>query len=68
MFEFRRYKSLLVMVSLLLLVSACGTSAQQDAAISTSVAQTIQASNSLTKIASQPTITPLVTLAPAETP
>jgi hypothetical protein len=68
MFEFRRYKALLAMVSLLLLVSACGTSAQKDSAISTSVAQTIRAGNSLTKIASQPTITPLVTLPPAETP
>jgi hypothetical protein len=56
------------MVSWLLLISACGSSAQQDSAISTAVAQTVQASSSLTKIASQPTITPLITLPPAETP
>ncbi len=68
MFAFRRYKALVVMVSLLLLVSACGPSAQQDSKISTAVAQTVQAGNSLTKIASQPTLTPLVTLSALETP
>ncbi len=65
MFEFRRHKALGMMVGLILLVSACGTSAQKDAIISTAVAQTVQAGSSLTKISSQPTISPLVTLSPA---
>jgi hypothetical protein len=67
MSEFRRFRVLTVLVSSILLVSACGPSAQGDSAISTAVAQTVQAGNSLTKIASLPTLTPQVNL-PAQTP
>ena len=67
MSEFRRYKVLAVFISVTLLLSACGSSAQQTSAISTAVAQTVQAEQSLTQIASQPTITPQATV-PAETP
>jgi Ig-like domain from next to BRCA1 gene len=67
MSEFRRFRVLTVLVSSILLVSACGPSAQGDSAISTAVAQTVQAGNSLTKIASLPTLTPQVDL-PAQTP
>ena len=59
------------MVSLILIVSACGSPAQQDSVISTAVAQTVQAGESLTEIASKPTITPratLSTMTPAVTP
>jgi hypothetical protein len=57
MFEFHKYRVLAVGISLVLLVSACGPSAQSDSAISTAVAQTVQAGQSLTKIAA-PTNTP----------
>lgn len=66
MSEFRKYRVLAVLVSFMLLVSACGSSAQQDSVISTAVAQTVQAGESLTEIASLPTATPRATL-PAET-
>ena len=67
MSAFRRYKVLVVLVSLMVLLSACGSSAQETSAISTAVAQTVQAGNSLTQLASQPTITPQATL-PTGTP
>lgn len=59
MFSFGKYKVLVVLVSFILLVSACGSSAQQDSTISTAVAQTVQAGDSLTRIANQPTFTPM---------
>ena len=70
MSAFRRFKVLALLVSFGLLVSACGSSAQDTSAISTAVAQTVQAGTSLTQLASQPTITPQVTLPPqiAQTP
>ena len=55
MSEFQKYRVLAVMVSFMLLVSACGSSAQPDSVISTAVAQTVQAGESLTEIASLPT-------------
>jgi len=67
MFEFRKYRLLAVAFSFILLVSACGSPAEQESVISTAVAQTVQAGESLTEIASQPTITPQVTQR-AETP
>ena len=45
MFEFRKFRGGVVLISLILLVSACGPSGQQDSAISTAVAQTVQAQN-----------------------
>src|SRR6266545_482172 len=65
MSEFRRFRVLTALVSIMLLISACGSSAQKDSEISTAVAQTVQAGDSLTKIASQPTITPQSTLSAA---
>jgi hypothetical protein len=58
MFELRKHWVLAVLVGLMLLVSACGTSAGNEASISTAVAQTIQAGDSLTSVASLPTSTP----------
>ena len=66
MSEFRRFRVLTALVSIMLLISACGSSAQKDSEISTAVAQTVQAGDSLTKIASQLTIAPQSTL-PAAT-
>jgi hypothetical protein len=45
MSEFRIYRVLTVGVSLMLLISACGSSAEQDTTIATAVAQTVQAQN-----------------------
>lgn len=53
----RIYKTLVLFISALLLVSACGPS--QQSAIATSVAQTVQAGGSLTELASAPTATPI---------
>lgn len=67
MSEFRKNGVFAGLVSLALFISACSSSVQQDSAISTAVAQTVQAGSSLTEIASLPTTTPKVT-PPAETP
>lgn len=68
MSQFQRYRVLAVMVSFALLASACGSSVQEDSAISTAVAQTVEAGNSLTQLASQPTMTPPQITSTVETP
>lgn len=68
MSDLRVYRILAVAASLALLASACGASPeQQQSIIATSVAQTVQAGESLTQIAAPPTITPEPTL-PATLP
>ncbi len=62
MFVFRNYRILVVGISLMLFVSACGSSARQETTIATAVAQTVQAENSLTEIASHATLTPQATV------
>jgi hypothetical protein len=57
MFETGKYRVLAVLVGIMLLVSACGTSTGEESSISTAVAQTIQAGESLTAVASLPTAT-----------
>jgi hypothetical protein len=57
MFETGKHRVLAVLVGIMLLVSACGTSAGEESSISTAVAQTIQAGESLTAVASLPTAT-----------
>jgi hypothetical protein len=64
MFELEKYRALAVLAGMLLLVSACGAPAGQEASISTAVAQTVQAGESLTQVASLPTFTPQVTVPP----
>jgi len=59
MSELGKYRVWAPLVVFVLLVSACGTSAGQEASISTAVAQTVQAGQSLTALASQPTQTQL---------
>ncbi len=63
MSEFYKYRVLVVFIGCALFISACRPSAQQDSVISTAVAQTVQAGESRTEIASLPTTTPQVTLA-----
>ena len=68
MFEFGKYRVLTAMVGFVLLLSACGSSVEREASISTAVAQTVQAERSLTEVANRPTPTPQVTKTrPAET-
>lgn len=67
MSDFGKYRILAFLASFALIASACGTPAARDAEISTAVAQTVQAGESLTEIASLPTATSQVTLQ-AETP
>jgi hypothetical protein len=67
MFHLGKHRLLAVLAGLMLLASACGAPAGQESSISTAVAQTVQAGESLTKIANLPTFTPQVT-SPAETP
>jgi len=73
MSDVRQYKTLAVLISLCLFASACGSSPQQQSTISTAVALTVQAGESLTEIVTLPTVTPpepalVSTLAPAMTP
>jgi hypothetical protein len=67
MSEFRKFRVLAILVSVVLFASACGPSAPQDSVISTAVAETVQAGKSLTEIANRPTLTPPATLS-ANTP
>ena len=58
----RSIKRWSLLVSFVLVTSACGSPAQSESAISTAVAQTVQAGQSLTEIAILPTITPAATI------
>ncbi|HZJ22974.1 MAG TPA: hypothetical protein VFD54_06675, partial [Anaerolineales bacterium] len=68
MFELTKYKALVVLVSFVLVISACGSPAPSESAISTAVAQTVQADKSLTEIAARPTMTPQTTIESTLTP
>jgi Ig-like domain-containing protein len=58
MFDIQKYKILITLTILVFISSACGASPQSHEDISTAVEQTVQAQNSLTKIANVPTLTP----------
>ena len=58
MFEFHKNKIIFTLSILALIMSACGAPSQSQANISTAVAQTMQAQDSLTKVANMPTLTP----------
>jgi hypothetical protein len=68
MSEQRKYKTFLLFINLVFVISACGTSSQAQSEIATSVAQTVEAQNSLTEVAALPTITPVPTLETAPAP
>jgi hypothetical protein len=59
MLDLRKSNILLVALAGILIMSACGGAAQNESEIATAVAQTVQAQNALTKVASQPTSTPI---------
>jgi hypothetical protein len=54
----QKYKIITVLSIFAFFMNACGSAAQTQENISTSVAQTVQAQNSLTKVAAVPTLTP----------
>lgn len=58
MLDLRKHRILIIATCLTLILSACASPAAQDSAISTAVAQTVQAGESLTQIASLPSSTP----------
>ena len=59
MFGFQKSKTFIVMMVIVFLMTACGGSSQNQAEIATAVAQTVQAQNSLTQVASLSTSTPI---------
>jgi hypothetical protein len=73
MSDLRMSKLFAVMMTILLLVTACGPSQPPESTISTAVAQTVQAGQAITATTNPPTLTPQVpapgtTLTPATTP
>lgn len=63
-----RVRGLILLSLLAIIMGACGSSAQDQETISTAVARTVAAQNSLTEIASHPTLTPIPSEGPAATP
>jgi hypothetical protein len=59
MFEIHKKKTLILLTILTIIISACSSATQDQTDISTAVAQTVAAQNSLTEIASRPTLTPV---------
>ena len=58
MSEFHKHKILVVIVAISVFASACGPQQPPDSVVSTAVAQTVQAGESLTNVANMPTSTP----------
>ncbi len=59
MFGQRKYKIFILLINLIFVISACGASSQARSEIATSVAQTVQAQNTLTNVPALPTGTPV---------
>ena len=57
MFAFHKKKNLILVTILTIIISACSSATRGQTDISTAVAQTVAAQNSLTEIASRPTVT-----------
>jgi hypothetical protein len=62
MFGPRKYKLINVLIGITWLAAACGSPSQDQSAISTAVAQTVQARDSLTEVVSIPTTTPEINI------
>ena len=68
MSEQTKYKTSTLLIIFMFMINACGTSSQTQSQIATSVAQTVQAQNSLTDVALLPTNTPVPPLEITPTP
>ena len=68
MYDFNKKKLLITITLSMFILSACGSAAQTQNEIATAVEQTVQAQNSLTKVAALPTWTPAPTLDLTATP
>ena len=72
MFDFRRYRVLVVLTCLVVLISACTSAAQNESLISTAVAQTVQAGEAIPSVVVPTDVFPTpvlqATLTPASTP
>lgn len=68
MFGPRKYKLLNVLIGIAWLAAACGLPSQDQSSISTAVAQTVQARDSLTEVVSIPTTTPEINSEASATP
>ena len=68
MFGLRKYKLLNALIGIAWLAAACGSPSQAQSDISTAVAQTVQARDSLTGVAGIPTTTPEINTPAALTP
>jgi hypothetical protein len=68
MFGPRKYRLLNTLLGFAWLAAACGASSQDQSAISTAVAQTVQARDSLTEVVSIPTSTPGINTESTATP
>src|SRR6266508_3471220 len=68
MFGLRKYKLLNTLIGIAWLAAACGSPSQAQSDISTAVAQTVQARDSLTEVVGIPTITPKINTETAATP
>lgn len=69
MFDYNKNKIFIISTLILFTITACGSPAQTESQIATAVEQTVQAQNSLTKVAEIPTWTPAPSLLdPTATP
>lgn len=64
----QRLKFFSLVICLAIITTSCGSSEQPEVDISTAVAQTVQAQNSLTKVAALPTLTPAPAIQASVTP
>lgn len=67
MFDLHKHKVLNTLIGIVLLATACGSPSQAESDISTAVAQTVQASDSLTEVVGIPTTTPEISLEVTQT-
>lgn len=64
----QKFKTLSLLICLSVIIASCGNPSQTQNDISTAVAQTVQAQNSLTEVSALPTLTPVLPLDFATTP
>lgn len=63
-----KFKKISLLLCIAVITASCGSPTKPQTEISTAVAQTVQAQNSLTKVSALPTLTPVSTLPNTSTP